>query len=253
MDYSYGYNSKKKAIVYCMGKKNIEYIPGPPGPQGIQGIQGEKGDTGDPGPPGESASVYGQISYVSGVYSDVDYNASPNVITVIQNIIRPFVMTDTTNKYYIDTVVNQELEETDITFNGDSDSKVFGMKYTGVTTKKLRVYASYDCECDHNNRLMGIYIGKVPPEVNDINEIQLSDIKFNYETGTNYIFYKGSECGANVGSNEEIAKLVSSWIFNVEPNESIILGITSYNDKDNGNGNTENVFIFRGRIVISEI
>jgi hypothetical protein len=51
MDYSYSYNSKKKAYVYCIGNK---YTKGPPGP------------------PGESATVYGQISYVSNVYRNLD-------------------------------------------------------------------------------------------------------------------------------------------------------------------------------------
>jgi hypothetical protein len=98
---------------------------------------------------------------------------------------------------------------------------------------------------------MGIYIGKVPSNISNITEIDLSNISFNYETGIDYIYYKGTECGANVGSKNEIAKLVSSWIFDVAPNESIILGITAYNTKNIGD--TNQVFIFRGRLVISEI
>jgi hypothetical protein len=79
----------------------------------------------------------------------------------------------------------------------------------------------------------------------------VADIDFDYENSVDNIYYKGTECGANVGSNGEIAKLVSSWIFKVKPEESIILGITSYNDKNEED--TDQVFIFRGRIVISEI
>lgn len=247
MDYSYGYNSKKKANVYCVGTKNIEYIPGPQGEQGIPGPQGEQGI------PGESSSVYGQITYVSGVYSDVNYNSSPspNIINVEQNKIRPFVMTDVTNKYVIDSVINKDLVETDIKFTNESGT-VFGMKYTGTHEKKLRVYASYDCESNHNNRLMGIYIGKVISSVSEIDNVDVADIDFDYEDSADNIYYKGTECGANVGSSGEIAKLVSSWIFKVKPNESIILGITSYNNNVRQE-DTDQVFIFRGRIVISEI
>jgi len=282
MDYSYGYNSKKKANVYCVGTKNIEYIQGPqgeqgipgpqgpqgeqgiPGPQGIQGPQGEQGipgpqgpqgEPGPQGPPGESSSVYGQIAYVSGVYSDVNYNSnqSPNIIDVQQNKIRPFVMTDVENKkYVVDSVINKDLVETDIKFTNEIDGKIFGMKYTGTDEKKLRVYASYDCESNHNNRLMGIYIGKVISSVSEIDNINVADIDFDYENSVDNIYYKGTECGANVGSNGEIAKLVSSWIFKVKPEESIILGITSYNNNVT-QGDTDQVFIFRGRIVISEI
>jgi hypothetical protein len=244
MDYSYSYNSKKKAYVYCIGNKSIKTTQGETGPRGPQG---EKGET---GPQGPTASVYGQLSYISGIYKDVVYDTSPNIITVTQNKIRPFVMTDIFDKYYIDETIKAELEKTTITFN--NVTTVFGLKYTGSTTKKLRVYASYDCETNKNNTFMGIYIGKVKADIENITEIDRGNIKFDYPVNEpHYIYYKGTECGATVGSSDEIAKLVSSWIFDVAPGESIILGITMYSEKFQ-NSDTK-VFIFRGRLVISEI
>jgi hypothetical protein len=235
------------------GEKGETGLQGPQGEKGETGLQGPQGEKGETGLQGPTASVYGQLSYISGIYKDVVYDtlsASPNIITVTQNKIRPFVMTDIIDKYYIDETIKAELEKTTITFN--NVTTVFGLKYTGSTTKKLRVYASYDCETNKNNTFMGIYIGKVKADITNITEIDRGNIKFDYPVNEpHYIYYKGTECGATVGSKNEIAKLVSSWIFDFAPGESIILGITMYSEKVQ-NSDTK-VFIFRGRLVISEI
>lgn len=240
MDYAYSYNSKKKANVYCIGNKNIDLTQGPPGPQGPQG------------PPGESASVYGQISYNSGLYSDVNFDnpPSPNIIEVTNNVIRPFTITTNLTNYYIDDDVKAYITKTDITYNNTNN--VFGIKYTGTQEKKLRVLASFDCQTDKNKRKMGIYIGKISENTANITDVALGDIQFNYENATDYIYYKGTECGATAESSNQIAKLISSWIFKLQPNQSIIIGLTSYTS-GGGNQSTNKVFIYRGRIIVSEI
>ena len=97
----------------------------------------------------------------------------------------------------------------------------FGLRNTSGGTKLFRIYGSIDAT-DGNNSTLGVKLAK------------------------NGVAIDNSECRAFTGSNAQEAKLVTSWMVELDDGDEISLMIANHS-------NTTDIILKRGRIVASEV
>ena len=127
----------------------------------------------------------------------------------------------TTEGAYISTGLTATLD-TDTAYGmvlGTDDT--FGLRNTSGGTKLFRIYGSIDAT-DGNNSTLGVKLAK------------------------NGVAIDNSECRAFTGSNAQEAKLVTSWMVELDDGDEISLMIANHS-------NTTDIILKRGRIVASEV
>lgn len=127
----------------------------------------------------------------------------------------------TTEGAYITTGLTATLD-TDTAYGmvlGTDDT--FGLRNTSGGTKLFRIYGSIDAT-DGNNSTLGVKLAK------------------------NGVAIDNSECRAFTGSNAQEAKLVTSWMVELDDGDEISLMIANHS-------NTTDIILKRGRIVASEV
>ena len=97
----------------------------------------------------------------------------------------------------------------------------FGLRNTSGGTKLFRIYGSIDAT-DGNNSTLGVKLAK------------------------NGVAIDNSECRAFTGSNAQEAKLVTSWMVELDDGDEISLMIANHS-------NSTDIILKRGRIVASEV
>jgi hypothetical protein len=97
----------------------------------------------------------------------------------------------------------------------------FGLRNTSGGTKLFRIYGSIDAT-DGNNSTLGVKLAK------------------------NGVAIDNSECRAFTGSNAQEAKLVTSWMVELDDGDEVSLLIANHS-------NTTDIILKRGRIVASEV
>ena len=97
----------------------------------------------------------------------------------------------------------------------------FGLRNTSGGTKLFRIYGSIDAT-DGNNSTLGVKLAK------------------------NGVAIDNSECRAFTGSGAQEAKLVTSWMVELDDGDEISLMIANHS-------NTTDIILKRGRIVASEV
>ena len=97
----------------------------------------------------------------------------------------------------------------------------FGLRNTSGGTKLSRIYGSIDAT-DGNNSTLGVKLAK------------------------NGVAIDNSECRAFTGSNAQEAKLVTSWMVELDDGDEISLMIANHS-------NSTDIILKRGRIVASEV
>jgi len=127
----------------------------------------------------------------------------------------------TTEGAYITTGLTATLD-TDTAYGmvlGTDDT--FGLRNTSGGTKLLRIYGSIDAT-DGNNSTLGVKLAK------------------------NGVAIDNSECRAFTGSNAQEAKLVTSWMVELDDGDEVSLLIANHS-------NSTDIILKRGRIVASEV
>ena len=127
----------------------------------------------------------------------------------------------TTQGTYITTGLTATLDSS--TANGMviGTDDAFGLKNDSGGTKLFRVYGSIDAT-DGNNNTLGIKLAKNGTAIDE------------------------SECRAFTGSNAQEAKLVTSWMVELDDGDEISLMIANHS-------NSTDIILKRGRIVASEV
>ena len=135
-------------------------------------------------------------------------------------------MTDGT----IDITIQGTYVSTGLTATLDTDTAygmvlgtddTFGLRNTSGGTKLFRIYGSIDAT-DGNNNTLGVKLAK------------------------NGVAIDNSECRAFTGSGAQEAKLVTSWMVELDDGDEISLMIANHS-------NTTDIILKRGRIVASEV
>jgi hypothetical protein len=97
----------------------------------------------------------------------------------------------------------------------------FALKNTSGATRILRFFASYDGDCG-NNRVLGL-------------KLALNGTPID-----------ASECRAATGSSASFAKLVTSLIIPVDPDDEVALFVANFSG-------TQNIDLNRGRILATSV
>ena len=135
-------------------------------------------------------------------------------------------MTDGT----IDITIQGTYVSTGLTATLDTDTAygmvlgtddTFGLRNTSGGTKLFRIYGSIDAT-DGNNNTLGVKLAK------------------------NGVAIDNSECRAFTGSGAQEAKLVTSWMVELDDGDEISLMIANHS-------NSTDIILKRGRIVASEV
>jgi len=127
----------------------------------------------------------------------------------------------TTQGTYVSTGLTATLD-TDTNYGmvlGTTDA--FGLKNDSSATKLFRIYGSIDATAG-NNQILGIKLAKNGTAIDN------------------------SECRAFTGSGAQEAKLVTSWMVELDDGDEISLMIANHS-------NTTNITLKRGRIVAAEV
>ena len=130
-------------------------------------------------------------------------------------------ITIATQSTYVTTGLTATLD-TDTAYGmvlGTDDT--FGLRNTSGGTKLFRIYGSIDAT-DGNNSTLGVKLAK------------------------NGVAIDNSECRAFTGSNAQEAKLVTSWMVELDDGDEISLMIANHS-------NDVNISFARGRLVASEV
>jgi hypothetical protein len=104
---------------------------------------------------------------------------------------------------------------------GLGTTDTFALKNTSGETRIFRFYASYDGECG-NNRVLGL-------------KLALNGTPID-----------ASECRAATGSSVSFAKLVTSLIIEMDPNDEVALFVANHTG-------TQNIDMNRGRILATSV
>lgn len=100
---------------------------------------------------------------------------------------------------------------------------VFGLRNTSGSTKLFRVYGSIDANTvTQNNKVLGIKLAKNGTAIDE------------------------TECRAYTGGSNEEAKLVTSWMVEMDDGDEVSLLIANHS-------NSTDIILKRGRIVASEV
>lgn len=127
----------------------------------------------------------------------------------------------TTQSTYVSTGLTAALD-TDTAYGmvlGTTDT--FGLKNDSGATKLFRIYGSIDAT-DGNNNTLGVKLAKNGTAIDE------------------------SECRAFTGSGAQEAKLVTSWMVELDDGDEVSLLIANHS-------NTTDIILKRGRIVASEV
>ena len=152
--------------------------------------------------------------------------AGPSGAAAIMARGRCSKMTDGT----IDITIQGTYVSTGLTATLDTDTAygmvlgtddTFGLRNTSGGTKLFRIYGSIDAT-DGNNSTLGVKLAK------------------------NGVAIDNSECRAFTGSGAQEAKLVTSWMVELDDGDEISLMIANHS-------NSTDIILKRGRIVASEV
>jgi hypothetical protein len=117
--------------------------------------------------------------------------------------------------------INGTLDATTaVNFTANTNS-TFGMKYTGTDTRIFWIYGSFDCS-NGNNEVLAIRMAK---------------------NGTTI---PATECRAFTGSNQNEAKLVTTWMLSLATDDVVTLLVANVD-------HTADVTVKRGRLVANAI
>lgn len=129
----------------------------------------------------------------------------------------------TTQGTYVSTGLTATLD-TDTNYGmvlGTDDA--FGLKNDSGATKLFRIYGSFDANTvTQNNKVLGIKLAKNGTAIDE------------------------TECRAYTGGSNEEAKLVTSWMVELDDGDEVSLLIANHS-------NTTDIILKRGRIVAAEV
>ena len=127
----------------------------------------------------------------------------------------------TTVGQYVTTGINANFDTATANGIGKGVNDLFAVKNTTDVTRLMRIYGSADAR-GGNNQTHGIKLAYNGTPIDE------------------------SECRAFTGAANQEAKLVTSWIVKMEPGDEVSLLIANHSS-------TDNITIFRGRIVATAI
>jgi len=128
-----------------------------------------------------------------------------------------------TQSVYVTTGMTGILDSSTASGIALGTSHAFALKNTSGSSKLLRFYGSIDARTiSGNNKVLGIKLAYNGVEID------------------------ATECRAFTGSGSEEAKLVTSWMIQVENNDEVSLFIANHSDSND-------ISFRRGRIVASEV
>ena len=122
---------------------------------------------------------------------------------------------------YVSTGLTPTLDATTAFEMSLGTTDTFGLKNVSGKTKLFRFYGSIDA-ADSNNATLGIKLAK------------------------NGVAIDETECRAFTGSNSEEAKLVTSWMINLDDDDEVSLMIANHDS-------STDITLKRGRLVATEV
>jgi len=132
-------------------------------------------------------------------------------------------ITIVTQSVYVTTGLTATLDTS--TANGMTlgTTDAFGLKNDSGATKLFRVYGSIDANTViQNNKVLGVKLAKNGTAIDE------------------------TECRAYTGSSNEEAKLVTSWMVELDDGDEVSLLIANHS-------NTTDIMLKRGRVIASEV